>query len=91
MYIEVEDRAMLFHLADGRSCKSVALRGAFREAISPLTENKQFTACGATKILNLKYIDAVDSETILFRDGTTLYPPRSAYAELRKEWRNYRE
>lgn len=91
MYIEVEDRAMLFHLSDGRTCRSLALRGAFREAISPLIENKQFTACGATKILNLKYVDAVDSETILFRDGTTLYPPRSAYAELRKEWRNYKE
>lgn len=90
MFVEVEDRTLLFHLADGRTCRSVALRGSFREAVEEMAGDRRFAPCGASKLLNLKYIDAIDSETVLFRDGTAIYPPRSAYAELRRAWREFR-
>ena len=88
-FVEVEDRSLLFHLSDGRTCKSQALRNSFREAVDDLADDEGFAICGASKIINLKYIDAIDSDMVLLRDGTTIYPPRSAYAELRKKWREY--
>lgn len=90
MFVKVEDRALLFHLTDGRTCRSVALRGSFREAVAEMMNDSRFALCGASKLLNLKYIDAIDSDTVLFRDGTTIYPPRSAYAELRRAWNDFR-
>lgn len=88
-YVEVADRALVFHLADGRTCKSLALRGSFRDSVADLISDAFFAACGASKMINLKYVDAIDSETVLLKDGTIIYPPRSAYADLRKQWRDY--
>lgn len=88
-YVEVVDRALVYHLSDGRTCKGLALRNAFHESVADLTANTQFAGCGASKLVNLKYVDAIDSETILMKDGTLLYPPRSAYAEPRKQWRDF--
>lgn len=89
MYVEVVDRALVVHLADGRSCKSLALRGSFRESVPDLVGDPRFAACGASKLVNLKFVDAIDSETVLLKDGTILYPPRSAYSDLRKQWREF--
>lgn len=89
MYVEVVDRALVVHLADGRTCKSLALRGSFRESVPDLAGDARFAACGASKLVNLKYIDAIDSETVLLKDGTIIYPPRSAYADLRRQWREF--
>lgn len=88
-FVEVIDRALVYHLADGRSLKSLALRGSFHEAVADMADDAQFAPCGASKLINLRYIDAIDSETVLLKDGTVIYPPRSAYADLRRQWRDF--
>lgn len=89
MYVEVNDRALFYHMIDGRECESIKLRGSFKEAITPILANSSFVMCGVSKVVNLKYIDAVDSESILFHDGSLVYISRSAYSEVKQAWKNF--
>lgn len=90
MYVEARDRSVCYHLSDGRVCDSLALRGPFREAVATMLLDDRFAMCGVSKLVNLNYVDAVDSESVLFRDGTLLLPPRSAYSNLKKAWKAFR-
>ena len=89
MYVELYNRAPIFHLKDGRMCEGVKLRGTFREIVEPLFQNKAFVTCGVGKVINLTCVDAIDSESVLLSDGTQVYFPRSAYSELKLAWKNY--
>lgn len=89
MFVEVRDRALRVYLRDGRCCDSVSLRGSFREAVEPLLKTPCFAPCGVSRVINLKFVDAVDSESVLLSDGTQIYPPRSAYADFRKCWKDF--
>lgn len=89
-FVEINERTLRYYLKDGRTCDSLALRGSFREAIDPLMRDSAFALCGVSKAVNLRYVDAVDSEVVLLKDGTMIYPPRSAYTEFRRAWVDYR-
>lgn len=89
MYVEVSDRALFYHMTDGRECESIKLRGSFKEAVAPILANSSFALCGVSKVVNLKYIDAVDSESILFHDGSLVYISRSSYSEIKQAWKNF--
>ena len=87
MYVDVEDRGLRYHTRDGRTIECPALRGSFKDAVSPISADRRFTFCGASILVNLHCIDALDSESLLLADGTLLYPPKSAYSELKKHWK----
>lgn len=88
MLIEIHDRGLRYHMKDGRICDGLKLRGSFKDAVKPLLDNdRNFVACGVGKLVNLLFVDAIDSESLLFRDGTMCYFPRSAYSELKKAWK----
>ena len=91
MYVELKDRAPFFYLADGRVCEGVKLRAGFDKVVAPLMGDTLFTFCGVSRIVNLKYVDALDSESLLLYNGTQLYFPRSAYPDIKKLWKNNRK
>lgn len=86
MYVELKDRAPYFYLNDGRVCEGLKLRGSFREIVEPLFRDSNFSFCGVGRVVNLRYVDAMDSESLLMYNGTQLYFPRSAYADLKSVW-----
>ena len=89
MYVELTDRAPVFYLRDGRVCEGLKLRGTFYEVVEPLFVDKAFVLCGVGKAVNLNYVDALDSESLLLFNGTQLYFPKSAYSDIKKAWRSF--
>ena len=88
LYIDLVNRAPVYHRTDGSVIETRALRGTFREAVAPVLREEGFAFAGVSLVVNLRHIDAMDSESILLDDGTQLYPPRSACAELRRAWKS---
>lgn len=88
MYVEVKDRALCYHMSDGRMLRSQKLRGSFREAAAPLLKDRSFAMCGVSMLINLHCIEAVDSEGVMLRDGTVLVQSRSGCSELKKAWKD---
>ena len=91
MYIELVNRAPIYHLSGGRTVEGVTLRGSFREHVAPVLEDERFVLCGVSSVVNIDCVDALDSDSVLLRDGTQLFPPKSAYPELRRVWKSKTE
>lgn len=89
MYIELVSRIPRYYLNDGRVLEGVTIRGSFKELVAPLLSDSRFAMCGVSLLVNLSFVDAVDSDSVLMRDGTQLFPPKSAYSEFRKVWKVY--
>lgn len=89
MYIELSNRVPRYCLADGRIIEGIMLRSSFKESLGSLLNDSRFAMCGVSLVVNLRYVDAVDSDSILLRDGTQLLPPKSAYTAFRKVWKSY--
>lgn len=89
-YCSLNNRNLEYHLKDGRIITSRNIRTSFRDAVYPLLVSGYFSMCGVSTVVNLAEIDALDSDSILLRSGELIYPPRSAYSELKNAWRAYR-
>lgn len=87
MFADIKDRVLDVHLSNGLTVKSRLLRVPFKDAVVALLQNEVFKMCGTSMIINMSYISDVDSESVLLKDGTVIYPPKSAYSELNKAFR----
>ena len=88
-YVELKDRAPYFYINDASIYEGIKLRGTFREIIEPLLKSTDFVLCGVGLAVNLQYVTAIDSESLLLSDGKQLFFPRSAYTELKNAWKNH--
>ena len=90
VYVEFADRCCHFYLQDGAVVIGNQLHSSFSESMSPLLKNDRFCRCGASFVLNLFYISAIEKELVRFRNSDkTLYLPRSASNTLMPLWLDY--
>ena len=89
VYAELVDRVIRYHLADGRVLDSRTIRNSFKQQTSDLARENNFAYLGVSYLVNLSHVDAIDSESVLFRDGSMLMPPKSAYKDFKLAWKNY--
>ena len=89
VYAELVDRVVRYHLADGRIFDSKKIRTSFKQQTSALAGENSFAYLGVSYLVNLSHVDAIDSETVLFRDGSMLLPPKSAYKDFKMAWKNF--
>ena len=90
-YVTLKDRLLQYHLKDGRVITTRAIRTSFREAVAPLLNPRGFALCGVSNCVNLAEIDALDSDSVLLRNGDLMYYPKSAYNDIKDAWRAYRK
>lgn len=88
MYVELLNRCPVYHLKDGQQIKSRLIRGSFKEEVNQFMSSEDFSFCGIGLLVNLKYLNAIDSDSILFSDGTMLFPSKSGISDLRKVFKN---
>lgn len=87
MFVELVNRCPVYHLKDGQQIKSKLIRGSFKEEVLALSENEDFSFCGIGLLVNMHYLNAIDSDSILLSDGTMLFPSKSGISDLKKVFR----
>ena len=85
-YITMENRSVSYHLKDGRVVCGAGVRGKFKEETAQFSSERGFAPAGVTTMINLKYIDTMDKQSVLLNDGTVLYPPKAACSTLYRQW-----
>lgn len=89
LYVELSNRNLIYHLADGVQIKSTTIRGSFTEAISELIEDSRFVQCGASVLVNLYHITSIENEGVIFRTSERIYLNKKLCRELRGTWNNF--
>ena len=88
LYAERSGRIMRLHCSDG-VVDSLTLRCSFRDAAMPLLEDRRFYMCGASYVLNLCRVAAVEGQSATFDNGEKVVLPRLSAADFKAAWGKY--
>ena len=88
IYAEPIERTVRYICRSG-AVESISDTASFREKIAPLLSDKRFYLCGASLVLNLQHIKAVNKSSVAFSSGEQREIPRRAASELRSAWTQY--
>ena len=89
VYVQIANRAVVYHLSDGSTLESTTLRTSFTEAVAQLLEDERFCLCGQSTLVNLDHITEMENDAVIF--GSTC---RQSFGEkncrkLRSIWLEY--
>ena len=89
IYIEAQGRNPVYHQTRGRSVKGLVLRSSFSAATKGLLTTGYFAYLGPSKMINLKFVEKMDDESVLLSDGTLLYGSKAACSSFHIAWETY--
>ena len=88
LYAERIDRSVHCYCVKGEVI-SASLRGSFRELMLPLLEEKNFLSCGASFVLNLRHVSAIDGNMATIDNGAKIQIPRRLSTNVKLAWMDY--
>ncbi len=89
LYVERVERFMRYYLAGGETVDSRTLRGSFQEAAADLLADRRFILCGASFVLGLHHVKAVERGSALLDSGVKTIIPQASFAEIKRAWMDY--
>lgn len=89
LYAELAKRAIVYHLADGRSIETVSLRTNFSDSIAELLADKRFTLCGVGMAVNMDHIAEISNETVVFDNTEQAFLGTKNCRKLRNAWNEF--
>lgn len=87
LYAERVGRRIRYYCTDG-TVDTQTIRGAFRDAVRPLAEDRRFCMCGASFLVNMEHVSGIDGREALLDNGGRLTLPRSA-ADFKDSWGSF--
>ena len=89
LFAESYNRAVRYHLADGRNIDSLSIRTSFHQEVKTLLERQYFVPCGASFVINLHHVAMLDKFGLVFKNGMQMPLSKQAYTTMRTAWANY--
>lgn len=89
LYAELSGRAVRYHLVNGTSLDSVTVRAPFQEETAPLLADRRFFLCGASFVVNLFYVTAVEKGFLRLDGGARVPLARGLTAQAKRRWSDY--
>lgn len=82
IYVDIENRSLAYHMADGSVLQSVMLRTPFADATADLAANPAMFLATPHLLINLDLIEKADKSSVTFTNHETLYPSRGACSAI---------
>lgn len=86
LYAELKKKDIHYHLTNGKVVESTSIRTGFSEAVQEMLRDSRFFMCSTSMVLNLYHVHGVNSDTLTFQNGESIYLSRRASRELRSVW-----
>lgn len=82
LYVNIENRALCYHMSDGTTLKTTMLRVPFSDAVKELTDEKGFLSAGSHLLVNTSNISQITVSSIRFSNDEVLYPSKNSLSDL---------
>jgi len=89
LYAELVKRTAVFRLVGGKTVESTTLRTTFSEAMAELTSDSRFMIRGSGMLVNLHHVTSVGNDSIVFRNGQTVYLGKKLCRDMRSAWNEF--
>ena len=88
-YAEHSRRRILYHLNNLTTIESNTLRQPFSKEVEEIVQDERFIVCGPSFMVNLHLIKSIQKETIIFKSGEEIIPPKKYFNIIKEAWFNY--
>lgn len=88
-YGELVGRCVQYHLSDGSVLEGMSLRGSFQDAVRPLLAHRRFALCAASFVVNLSFVEKINSDGLQMAGGEVLPVSRGLRAQVTSRWLDY--
>lgn len=89
LYIELNERRLNIYTTDGRLVRSVILRGAFEQEISPLIDDSRFVHCQKSYIVNMNHVRIMENDRFKLRDDQIIPISKRMYQDTKKKYMTF--
>lgn len=89
LYVELVYRRVAYHMLNGSVVESNSIRTTFAESIQELLSDGRFILCGSGLAVNLYHVTTTDNETLVFRNGQSIYIGKRASRDVRSIWSDF--
>lgn len=86
LFCEPEKNHTVLHLQNGDTLR---VRGSMTKVSSELTEANDFVRAGASYIINLAHVRALETKCVLMNNGSKIPIPRRVFQEFRQSYIDY--
>lgn len=76
-------------MTDGRLIRSVILRGAFEQEISPLIDDSRFVHCQKSYIVNMNHVRIMENDRFRLKDGQIIPISKRMYQDTKKKYMTF--
>ncbi|MEG1167592.1 MAG: LytTR family DNA-binding domain-containing protein [Gordonibacter sp.] len=87
--VELRQRQVRYHLADGSDIFSVSLRSSFAEAIVSLLDDRRFVLTSTSFAVNVAYVTSVQKSSAMLFDGEAVPITRMHRLAVKQAWEDY--
>ena len=89
MYVELNNRAVRYHLSNNTMVDSLTVRTSFQEETAQLLSDARFFQSGASFAVNLYYVSAVERSSLRMDNGDRVPLARGRTALVKQRWSDY--
>ena len=89
MYVELNNRAVRYHLSNNTMVDSLTVRTSFQEETAQLLSDARFFQSGASFAVNLYYVSAVERSSLRMDNGDRVPLARGRAALVKQRWSDY--
>lgn len=87
-YVEGNNHTTVYYLSKERSI-TAPRRGSFDEAVTPLLEDERFLRVGSSFLVNMLYVERMEPDSLLMREGGKILIPRLKRRDVRKQFMEF--
>lgn len=88
-YIENKDRRMVYHMIDGTTYTTVALRIKFLDSIPFDYTNHKFVVAGNNNLVNMKQIQSFKDNMIVLKNAEEIKVPKKNFSSVKNTYQDY--
>ena len=88
-YIENKDRRMVYHMIDGTTYTTVALRIKFLDSIPFDYTNHKFVVAGNNNLVNMKQIQSFKDNMIVLKNAEEIKVPKKNFSFVKNTYQDY--
>lgn len=89
LYVELTNRVVRYHLSNETHVDSLTVRTSFQEETAQLLTDPRFFQSGASFIVNLHYVAAVEKSSLRLDNSAQVPLARGRASRARQQWQEY--
>ena len=89
LFVQNKDRRMVYHMIDGTTYTTVALRIKFLDSVPFDYSNHKFVVAGNNNLVNMKQIQSFKDNMVVLKNEEVIKIPKKNFSQVKNTYQDY--